>query len=101
MFIDLVLIKENADGSAVYSFNLSDDARDALLRFGIMKALEAGVKEAEKLHPSFEEAEDMAEKCDRLTAERDAYMEAADKLAAENKALRDAVQPAPQQEKNQ
>ena len=52
--IDVSLIKENEDGSAVFSFELSDDARDALLRFGIIKALEAGLEAAKKLHPDFE-----------------------------------------------
>lgn len=53
--INVSLLKENADGSAVYSFDLSDDMKDALLRFGIMKALEAGIESATSLHPDFQE----------------------------------------------
>lgn len=53
--INVSLLKENADGSAVYSFDLSDDMKDALLRFGIMKALEAGIESAKPLHPDFQE----------------------------------------------
>jgi hypothetical protein len=53
--INVSLLKENADGSAVYSFDLSDDMKDALLRFGIMKAIEAGIAEAKTLHPDFQE----------------------------------------------
>jgi hypothetical protein len=54
MLIDVSLIKENADGSAVFSFELSEDMKDALLRFGIMKAIEAGIEASKELHPSFE-----------------------------------------------
>jgi hypothetical protein len=52
--INVSLLKENADGSAVYSFDLSEDMKDALLRFGIMKAIEAGIAEAKALHPDFQ-----------------------------------------------
>jgi hypothetical protein len=48
--IDVSLIKENADGSAVFSFELSEDMKDALLRFGIMKAIEAGIEASKELH---------------------------------------------------
>jgi hypothetical protein len=52
--INVSLLKENDDGSAVYSFDLSEDMKDALLRFGIMKAIEAGIAEAKTLHPDFQ-----------------------------------------------
>ena len=54
MLINVSLLKENADGSAVYSFDLSEDVKDALLRFGILKAIEAGIEAAKELHPDFE-----------------------------------------------
>jgi hypothetical protein len=54
MLIDVSLINENADGSAVFSFELSEDMKDALLRFGIMKAIEAGIEASKGLHPDFE-----------------------------------------------
>jgi len=54
MLIDVELLKENEDGSAVYSFNLSDDSRDALLRFGIMQAIKAGIEAAKELAPTYE-----------------------------------------------
>ena len=54
MLIDVSLLKENADGSAVFSFELSEDMKDALLRFGIMKAIEAGIEASKELHPGFE-----------------------------------------------
>jgi len=53
--INVSLLKENDDGSAIYTFDLSEDMKDALLRFGIMKAIEAGIAEAKALHPDFEE----------------------------------------------
>ena len=52
--IDVALIKENEDGSAVFSFELSEDVKDALLRFGIIKAIEEGLEDAKRLHPDFE-----------------------------------------------
>ena len=55
--INVSLLKENADGSAVYSFDLSEDMKDALLRFGIMKAIEAGLEASKETHPDFGETE--------------------------------------------
>ena len=51
--IDVSLLKENADGSAVYSFDLSEDMKEALLRFGIMEAIKAGIEAAKETHPDF------------------------------------------------
>ena len=52
--IDVSLIKENADGSALFTLDLSEDMKDALLRFGIIKAIEAGLEASKELHPDFE-----------------------------------------------
>lgn len=52
------LIKENEDGSADYVFHMTDDQRDALLRYGIMKAIEAGIEEARKKYTPEENNED-------------------------------------------
>ena len=54
MLIDVELLKENEDGSAVYSFNLSEDMKDAFVRFGIMQAIKAGIEAAKELHPEFD-----------------------------------------------
>ena len=51
---DVTLIKENEDGSAVYSFNLPPEAMEALTRLGIMTAIQAGIEEAKKMHPDYE-----------------------------------------------
>lgn len=51
---DVTLIKENVDGSAVFQFNLSQEALDALTRFGIITAIKAGIEEAKLLNPDGE-----------------------------------------------
>ena len=63
MLIDVELLKENEDGSAVYSFNLSEDMKDAFVRFGITQAIKAGIEAAKELQPDFDNdwtPEDMA-----------------------------------------
>lgn len=47
--MEVNLIKENEDGSADYSFNLTTEEAQSLLRFGIMEALKAGLREGDKL----------------------------------------------------
>lgn len=54
MLIDVSLLKENEDGSAVYSFDLSEDVKDVFVRFGIMHAIKAGIEAAKELHPDFD-----------------------------------------------
>jgi hypothetical protein len=49
MDVEVNLIKENEDGSADYSFNLTTEEAQSLLRFGIMEALKAGLREGDKL----------------------------------------------------
>jgi hypothetical protein len=53
---DVTLVRENEDGSAVYQFNFSPEALDALTRLGIMTAIQAGINEAKEYHPDYEEA---------------------------------------------
>lgn len=52
--IDVQLIKENPDGSAVYSFDLTQEEQLALMRFGIITALKAGLEEAKQYADDFE-----------------------------------------------
>lgn len=54
--IDVQLIKENPDGSAVYSFDLTQEEQIALMRFGIITALKAGLEEAKQYAEDFEES---------------------------------------------
>lgn len=43
------MIKENEDGSASYSFNLTSAEVESLIRFGILEALKAAVREGDTL----------------------------------------------------
>jgi hypothetical protein len=42
-------IKENEDGSASYSFDLTESEASALLRYGILEAIKAGIREGDLL----------------------------------------------------
>ena len=46
--MDLKLVKEHEDGSATYTFDMSDEERLALLQLGIITALKAGIEEGRK-----------------------------------------------------
>jgi hypothetical protein len=52
---DVTLVRENEDGSAVYQFDFPPEAIEALTRLGILTALKAGIEEAKKFHPDYEE----------------------------------------------
>ena len=45
----VTLLHENSDGSACYSFDLTKEEQDMLLRYGILEALKNAIKEGEKL----------------------------------------------------
>jgi len=46
--MDVKLVKEHEDGSATYTFDMSDEERLALLHLGIITALERGIEEGKK-----------------------------------------------------
>jgi len=46
--MDLKLVREHEDGSATYTFDMSDEERLALLHLGIITALERGIEEGKK-----------------------------------------------------
>ena len=46
--MELTLVKEHEDGSATYTFDMSDHERLALLQLGIITALKAGIEEGKK-----------------------------------------------------
>ena len=48
--MDVKLVKEHEDGSATYTFDMSDEERLALLQLGIITALERGIEEGKKYH---------------------------------------------------
>ena len=47
--MNVKFIKENYDGSLSYSFDLTTEEADSLLRLGILEALKAGIREGDKL----------------------------------------------------
>ncbi len=47
--MEVTLLHENSDGSACYSFDLTEQERNQLLSYGILEALKNGIKEGEKL----------------------------------------------------
>jgi hypothetical protein len=42
-------IKENYDGSLSYTFDLTTEEAESLLRLGILEAIKAGIREGDKL----------------------------------------------------
>ena len=47
--MQVMLLHENSDGSACYSFDLTEEERNQLLSYGILEALKNGLREGEKL----------------------------------------------------
>ena len=47
--MQVTLLHENSDGSACYSFDLTEEERNQLLTYGILEAIKNGIKEGEKL----------------------------------------------------
>ena len=47
--MQVTLLHENSDGSACYSFDLTEEERNMLLRYGILEALKNAIREGEKL----------------------------------------------------
>lgn len=47
--MQVTLLHENSDGSACFSFDLTEEERNQLLRYGILEAIKNGIKEGEKL----------------------------------------------------
>lgn len=55
--MQVTLLHENDDGSACYSFDLTEEERNQLICYGILEALKAAVREGEKLVCNGEELE--------------------------------------------
>jgi len=47
--MDVKLIRENEDGSADYTFDMTDEERQALMRFAIIESLKRGIEEGKRL----------------------------------------------------
>lgn len=52
------LIKEHSDGGATYQFDLTADEAQALLTYGILEAIKAGLREGERLTVEGDDIED-------------------------------------------
>ena len=52
--MELTLVKEHPDGSATYTFDMTDDERLQLLNLGIITALKMGIEEGRKFDESSE-----------------------------------------------
>ena len=50
--MEITLLKENEDGSATYTFDMTDDERLQLLNLGIITALKNGIEEGKKYDDS-------------------------------------------------
>ena len=53
--MDVIFVKENEDGSAVYTFDLNEEDKLSLLRLGIMTAIKNGIEEAKEYSPEYKE----------------------------------------------
>ena len=49
--MEVNLIKENEDGSADFSFDLTAEDKEAFIRFGIIAALKLAIEEGRSLAP--------------------------------------------------
>ena len=47
--MQVTMLKENDDGSANFLFDLNPSEAEELLKFGILEALKAAIREGEKL----------------------------------------------------
>ena len=57
--MEVKLIRDNPDGSADYSFDMTDKEKEALLCLGIITGLKAGIEEGKKyVAPPAEEQTD-------------------------------------------
>lgn len=54
------LIKEHENGDATYQFDLTADEAQALLTFGILEAIKAGLREGERLTVEGDDIENLS-----------------------------------------
>jgi hypothetical protein len=50
--MEITLVKENEDGSADYTMNLSEEEHGQLIRFAFVEMLKRGMEEGKKYEPS-------------------------------------------------
>lgn len=59
--MNVELIKEHSNGDATYQFDLTKDEANALLTFGILEAIKAGIREGDKLTVEGEDIENLSD----------------------------------------
>ena len=57
--MNVQLIKEHENGDATFMFDLTKDEANALLSFGILEAIKAGLREGERLTVEGDDIEDL------------------------------------------
>ncbi len=59
--MNVQLIKEHSNGDATYQFDLTKDEANALLTFGILEAIKAGLREGERLTVEGDDIENISD----------------------------------------
>ena len=59
--MNVQLIKEYSNGDATYQFDLTKDEANALLTFGILEAIKAGLREGERLTVEGDDIENLSD----------------------------------------
>ena len=57
--MNVELIKEHSNGDATYQFDLTNEEAKALLTFGILEAIKAGIREGDRLTVEGKDLEDL------------------------------------------
>lgn len=58
--MNVQLIKEHENGDATFMFDLTKDEANALLTFGILEAIKAGLREGERLTVEGDDIENLS-----------------------------------------
>lgn len=59
--MNVQLIKEHSNGDATYQFDLTKDEANALLTYGILEAIKAGLREGERLTVEGDDIENLSD----------------------------------------
>lgn len=59
--MNVELIKEHSNGDATYQFDLTKDEANALLTFGILEAIKAGIREGDRLTVEGDDIENLSD----------------------------------------
>ena len=59
--MNVQLIKEHSNGDATYQFDLTNEEAKALLTFGILEAIKAGIREGDRLTVEGDDIENLSD----------------------------------------